>query len=177
MTDQVLDILKLVLLALLYLFFARVLWAVWSEVRQPANARIAVDAACPSRGTGTADRYGAGRTGGADDRQAGPSGPRGDARPARHARTEGAARHRVRDRRTDRHRPRDRQHDRDHRRCVHLVASRHDLPRPTDDVVLDDLGSRNGTFLNGIAALHPAARPSTAATAIQVGYTVLEAQW
>ncbi len=39
MTDQVLDILKLVLLALLYLFFARVLWAVWSEVRQPANAR------------------------------------------------------------------------------------------------------------------------------------------
>lgn len=39
MTDQVLDILKLVLLALLYLFFARVLWAVWSEVRQPVNAR------------------------------------------------------------------------------------------------------------------------------------------
>jgi hypothetical protein len=35
MTDQVLDILKLVLLALLYLFFARVLWAVWSEVRAP----------------------------------------------------------------------------------------------------------------------------------------------
>ena len=35
MTDQVLDIFKLVLLALLYLFFARVLWAVWSEVRQP----------------------------------------------------------------------------------------------------------------------------------------------
>jgi len=42
MTDQVLDILKLVLLALLYLFFARVLWAVWSEVRQP-DARSAVD--------------------------------------------------------------------------------------------------------------------------------------
>jgi pSer/pThr/pTyr-binding forkhead associated (FHA) protein len=42
MTDQVLDILKLVLLALLYLFFARVLWAVWSEVRQPADARQAM---------------------------------------------------------------------------------------------------------------------------------------
>jgi pSer/pThr/pTyr-binding forkhead associated (FHA) protein len=42
MTDQVLDILKLVLLALLYLFFARVLWAVWSEVRQP-DARAATD--------------------------------------------------------------------------------------------------------------------------------------
>ena len=39
MTDQVLDILKLVLLALLYLFFARVLWAVWSEVRRPVDVR------------------------------------------------------------------------------------------------------------------------------------------
>lgn len=40
MTDSVLDILKLALLALLYLFFARVVWAVWSEVR-PAEARSA----------------------------------------------------------------------------------------------------------------------------------------
>jgi hypothetical protein len=40
MTDQALDILKLVLLGLLYLFFARVLWAVWSEVRA-ANTRSA----------------------------------------------------------------------------------------------------------------------------------------
>ena len=37
MTDQALDILKLVLLGLLYLFFARVLWAVWSEVRAANN--------------------------------------------------------------------------------------------------------------------------------------------
>jgi pSer/pThr/pTyr-binding forkhead associated (FHA) protein len=35
MTDQVLNALKIVLLALIYLFFARVLWAVWSEVRTP----------------------------------------------------------------------------------------------------------------------------------------------
>jgi hypothetical protein len=35
MTDQVLYALKIVLLALIYLFFARVLWAVWSEVRTP----------------------------------------------------------------------------------------------------------------------------------------------
>ncbi|NND75162.1 MAG: FHA domain-containing protein [Ilumatobacter sp.] len=35
MTDQVLNILKFALLGLLYLFFARVLWAVWSEVRMP----------------------------------------------------------------------------------------------------------------------------------------------
>src|SRR5690606_1172302 len=48
MTDQALDILKLVLLALLYLFFARVLWAVWSEVRQPANARQQADTPAPA---------------------------------------------------------------------------------------------------------------------------------
>jgi hypothetical protein len=39
MSDQALDILKLALLAMLYLFFARVLWAVWSEVRTPAGPR------------------------------------------------------------------------------------------------------------------------------------------
>jgi len=35
MSDQLLNIFKFALLALLYLFFARVLWAVWSEVRGP----------------------------------------------------------------------------------------------------------------------------------------------
>ncbi len=34
-TEPLLGILKYVLLALLYVFFARVLWAVWSEVRAP----------------------------------------------------------------------------------------------------------------------------------------------
>lgn len=44
MTDQVLEILKYALLALLYLFFARVLWAVWSEVRGPRPGHaVAVD--------------------------------------------------------------------------------------------------------------------------------------
>jgi hypothetical protein len=43
MTDQLLDILKFALLALLYLFFARVLYAVWSEVRGPrAGHMVAV---------------------------------------------------------------------------------------------------------------------------------------
>ena len=36
MTDTLLDLLTLVLLALLYLFFARVVCSVWSEVRVPA---------------------------------------------------------------------------------------------------------------------------------------------
>jgi pSer/pThr/pTyr-binding forkhead associated (FHA) protein len=40
MTDQVLNIFKFVLLGLLYLFFARVLWAVWSEVRTPTRRPI-----------------------------------------------------------------------------------------------------------------------------------------
>jgi pSer/pThr/pTyr-binding forkhead associated (FHA) protein len=35
MSDQVLNILKLSLLGLVYVFFARVLWAVWSEVKTP----------------------------------------------------------------------------------------------------------------------------------------------
>ena len=35
MTDQLLNALKLLLLGLFYLFFGRVLWAVWSEVRTP----------------------------------------------------------------------------------------------------------------------------------------------
>jgi hypothetical protein len=38
MTDQILNLLKLCLLALIYLFFARVLWSVWSEVRTPVVA-------------------------------------------------------------------------------------------------------------------------------------------
>lgn len=40
MTDQVLNLLKFVLLGLLYLFFARVLWAVWSEVRVPTRRQV-----------------------------------------------------------------------------------------------------------------------------------------
>ena len=47
MTDQLLTVLKILLLALIYLFFARVLWAVWSEVRTPV-------AATPGTGKGRA---------------------------------------------------------------------------------------------------------------------------
>ena len=60
MTDQLLNVLKVALLALVYLFFARVLWAVWSEVRTPAPAagsriRSQAGAASPKvpRGTPT----------------------------------------------------------------------------------------------------------------------------
>ena len=42
MSDQLLDIFKFAFLALLYLFFARVLWAVWSEVRGPRRGSVVV---------------------------------------------------------------------------------------------------------------------------------------
>lgn len=41
MTDQLLGLLKVLLLIALYGFFARVLWAVWHEVRLPAVMRAA----------------------------------------------------------------------------------------------------------------------------------------
>ena len=41
MPENLLGLLKLCLLALLYLFFLRVLWAVWSEVRGPRTAKAA----------------------------------------------------------------------------------------------------------------------------------------
>jgi hypothetical protein len=38
-SEQLLDLLKLGMLLLVYLFFARVMWAVWSELREPTPAR------------------------------------------------------------------------------------------------------------------------------------------
>lgn len=45
MTDQVLTALKILFLALMYLFFGRVLWAVWSEVRTPVSPRPSANGA------------------------------------------------------------------------------------------------------------------------------------
>ena len=56
MTDEVLDVIKLALLALLYLFFARVLWAVWSEVRAPRVPTGTPRMAAPGDATVAADR-------------------------------------------------------------------------------------------------------------------------
>ncbi len=48
MSEQLIDLLKLGLLAFLYLFFIRVIWAVWTELRTPAVeprlAAVATDA-------------------------------------------------------------------------------------------------------------------------------------
>ena len=58
MTDALLNALKLMLLALIYLFFARVLWAVWSEVRTPVMpaARVGGGTASRSRAKKTAGK-------------------------------------------------------------------------------------------------------------------------
>jgi hypothetical protein len=49
MTDQVLTALKILFLALMYLFFGRVLWAVWSEVRTPVAPQRASRGAAADR--------------------------------------------------------------------------------------------------------------------------------
>jgi pSer/pThr/pTyr-binding forkhead associated (FHA) protein len=46
-SDQLLFVLKLCLLALLYLFFFRVLRAVWAELKAPAPAAVPVTAGAP----------------------------------------------------------------------------------------------------------------------------------
>lgn len=171
MTDQVLDILKLVLLALLYLFFARVLWAVWSEVREPANVRQGEQPSMsPARAGGVAG--GAAPPAG---RRA-PSPPKGRRGvPARLVVTE----------------PKERKgtayaidgsvtigREPDNTLVVEndtYISSYHaKVAIENGAVVVDDLGSRNGTFLNGTKIT----KQYTVNTGdrIQVGYTVLEAQ-
>ena len=174
MTDQALDILKLVLLGLLYLFFARVLWAVWSEVRS-ANSRATVatrppqpvdDAAATvaapvpqSRRQRRADRPAKGR-GGSVARLVivEPKARRGATFPLGAEITVG----------------------RDPSSTITIdgdtfVSTTHLRIYDVDgQAMVEDLGSTNGSFHNGnrlvgARLLHPGDR-------IQVGYTVLEAQ-
>ena len=164
MTDQALDILKLVLLGLLYLFFARVLWAVWSEVRQanrpatvvPADEHAATVAArAPRR-----------------DRKP-PKGRRGTV--ARLVIVEPRARRGAAFPLADQI-----SIGRDPGCTITIdgdtfVSGRHAVIYAVDgQAMVEDLGSTNGSFHNGnklvgARLLHPGDR-------IQVGYTVLEAQ-
>ena len=56
MPESLLGLLKLCLLALLYLFFARVLWAVWTEVRAVRPQTDAAGAPPATKGTGRESR-------------------------------------------------------------------------------------------------------------------------
>ena len=63
MSEQLLDLLKLCLLVLLYLFFLRVMWAVFSELRAPVAAPVADPATvAPTEAPAAAERRRARRT-------------------------------------------------------------------------------------------------------------------
>lgn len=178
MTDQVLDVLKLVLLALLYLFFARVLWAVWSEVRQPANARgveiVPQHHRTPAAPPAPAPTPAGGSPLPEGRRQPRPAKGRGGT-PARLVVLE----------------PKDRRgttfaltgtvaigREPDNTIVITddaYVSSHHaTITRRDDEVLVDDLASRNGTFLNGNRLTHR--HRMRTGDRLQIGYTVLEAQ-
>jgi FHA domain len=163
MTDQALDILKLVLLGLLYLFFARVLWAVWSEVRR--SQRVAAPAPVDQQAATVAA---------AAPRPKKPPKGRGG-RVARLVIVEPKAR-----RGTTFPLGGEITIGRDPASTVLIdsdtfVSQHHAKVYDVDgQAMVEDLGSTNGSFHNGnrlvgARLLHPGDR-------IQVGYTVLEAQ-
>jgi FHA domain len=165
MTDQALDILKLVLLGLLYLFFARVLWAVWSEVRTankravsqgPVDDQAATVAATAPRRQRKPPKGSAGRV--ARLVVIEPKARRGATYPLGQEITIG----------------------RDPSSTISIdgdtfVSATHARVYDFEgQAMVEDLGSTNGSFHNGnrlvgARLLHPGDR-------IQVGYTVLEAQ-
>ena len=174
MTDQVLDILKLALLAMLYLFFARVLWAVWSEVRQPSHPRVVHPAPSPAQPAGR------GNSSATLGRRA-PKPPKGRrGQPGRLVILE----------------PKDRKGTvfaigpggvsigREPGNTVIIegdsfVSGHHAKVSALAEgggvrVVVDDLGSKNGTFVNGVRLT--AQQTIATGDRIQVGFTVLEAQ-
>lgn len=165
MSRQALDILKLVLLGLLYLFFARVLWAVWTEVRV-SNRATAPAPPVDERSQTVAARA-----------------PKGARKPSKGRRGR-VARLVILE-------PKDRKGTtfalgdeitmgRDPAATVVIehdtfVSGRHARVYVVEgQAMVEDLGSTNGSYHNGsklvgARLLHPGDR-------IQVGYTVLEAQ-
>ena len=181
MSDQLLGALKVCLLVLLYLFFARVLWAVWSEVRaakvQATDSRAAVPTYAPPVGpTIAAGREGTRPT----DRPAGKAREKRAVRPARGTvtrlmiieprsmkgvtyplgdeitlgRADGCTISLVDD--------------------AFLSGLHARVYRQGTDAFVEDLGSTNGSFLNG-TRLSVAAILSKG-DRLQIGNTVLEAE-
>lgn len=166
MSDQLLNLLKLGLLALLYLFFARVLYAVWSEVRSPragAAGGAATATAAPAA-TATPESVPAAAPA---KRKRGHVGRLVVIAPkAQKGTTFSTAAELVIGRAPS---------------CAislpddTFVSQLHARFHPDEGrVVVEDLGSTNGTFLNG----NRLTRPETVhrGDRIQVGSTVLEAE-
>ncbi len=172
MPDSALDVLKMVLLIMLYLFFARVLWAVWSEVRAP-SARAGFDPAHapvhhgpiahanpnpdPTPAGTTRPPKGKGQLPGRLTVLE-PKERRGTAFAIGEAITIG----------------------RDDDNTIRItddayISGHHARVSIVDGaVVVDDLGSRNGTYLNGNKLADR--RFVKVGDRLQIGYTVLEAQ-
>lgn len=153
MSEQLIDVLKFGLLALLYLFFLRVIWAVWSELRTPAletRAAAPARAAAPRRSRRDAKTRSAGEL-----RVLEPVGLAGTSYPLESEMTMGRA-------------PGcaividDTYVSQLHARVFTTEAGAH----------VEDLGSTNGTFHNG----DPVTGPKRLATGdrIQVGHLVME---
>jgi hypothetical protein len=179
MTDQVLTILKFVLLGLLYLFFARVLWAVWSEVRTPSRRPMV---GAPRQGAAAAQTTTMGRPA--------PAVPAPTKKPPKPSKRQ-AKQQRGRATRLVMLEPRSRRGvtvqldgdivlGRDPGCAIMIdddayISQRHVRFFEYDgQPMVEDLGSTNGTFHNGsklvgTALLHPGDR-------VQAGTTVLEAQ-
>jgi hypothetical protein len=161
-SEQLLDLFKLGMLALLYLFFARVIWAVWSELRTPAVEGAAEPQAsvAPRPGPGRRRRAGASRA------------PRGRealsalcvVEPAEASGTEFPIGALVEIGRTP---------GCDIALDDTYVSARHARIREEGEQHrLEDLGSTNGTLHNGEPVVDPVAL--SIGDRIQVGHTVLE---
>jgi pSer/pThr/pTyr-binding forkhead associated (FHA) protein len=180
MTDQVLDILKMVLLAMLYLFFARVLWAVWSEVRPPKAQPVPAEHSQARQSSGPGDD-----TTVAERPQPAPAAaPAGKVPKAPKGRRGTVGRLAVIEPKAGRGVTfalgREVTIGRDPNCTITMPDDAyvsqlhaHVLPRNGEHVV-EDLGSTNGTFLNGNRL--EGIRPLRPGDRIQIGATVLEAQ-
>lgn len=172
MSDAQLSVLNYALLALVYLFFARVLWAVWSEVRgpqvgvrpsQPVVRSGALDATSPGIGLGAAApskgrARGAGRGTPKVLVVLEPKVRKGAGYPIAEELTLGRAAA------CSISLPDDTFASQLHARIV----------RNGDEVCIDDLGSTNGSFVNGerVTSMHAL----VIGDRVQVGSTIFEVQ-
>jgi len=169
MSDQVLNILKLSLLGLLYIFFARVLWAVWSEVKTPRARPIArTQQSAPSSSTAPSPRPAAPAAGRKASKGTGGRAARLVILEPKHRRGTAFA---ITDEITL---------GRDENCTISIqddsfVSTMHLRVYDYDgQPMVEDLGSTNGTYHNG-TRLH-GSRLLQPGDRIQVGTTVIEAQ-